>query len=110
MALIDDARSVLHLDGVTDEGTTGRLTMLLEHGQAYLQGLCGAALDYESDLEAHALLMGYVRYAYNDAVEMFRTNFYDDIFRMQLRVAIEQKEASDNADQPGETGGGTDAT
>ena len=52
--------------------------------------------------------MGYVRYAYNDAVEMFLTNFYDDIFRMQLRVAIEQKEASDNADQPGETSGGTD--
>lgn len=110
MALIDDARSVLHLDGVSDEGTVTRLNMLIDHGQAHLTGLCGAKLDYESDREAHALLMGYVRYAYNDAVEMFLTNFYDDIFRMQLRVAIEQKEASDNADQPGETGGGTDAT
>lgn len=110
MALIDDARSVLHLDGVSDEGTVTRLNMLIDHGQAYLTGLCGAKLDYESDREAHALLMAYVRYAYNDAVEMFLTNFYDDIFRMQLRVAIEQKEASDNADQPGETGGGTDTT
>lgn len=96
MALIDDARSVLHLDGVTDDGTTGRLTMLIEHGQAYLQGLCGAALDYEGDLEAHALLMGYVRYAYNDAVELFLSNFADDIFRKQIDVAI--KEMKDDAE------------
>lgn len=101
MALIDDARSVLHLDGVTDEGTVTRLNMLIDHGQAYLTGLCGAKLDYEKDLEAHALLMGYVRYAYNDAVELFLSNFADDIFRKQLDVAI--GEAKDDAEQPGTT-------
>lgn len=102
MALIDDARSVLHLDGVNDEGTVSRLSMLIDHGQAYLTGLCGAPLDYESDLEAHALLMGYVRYAYNDAVELFLTNFYDDIYRKQLEVAV-KKEAEANADESGAT-------
>lgn len=102
MALIDDARSVLHLDGVSDEGTVTRLNMLIDHGQAYLTGLCGAKLDYENDLEAHALLMGYVRYAYNDAVELFLSNFADDIFRKQLDVAI--KEAKADAEQPGTTG------
>ena len=110
MALIDDARSVLHLDGVTDEGTVTRLNMIIDHGQAYLTGLCGAKLDYENDREAHALLMAYVRYAYNDAVEMFLSNFHDDIFRKQLNVAIALREEEANADQPGETGGGTDAT
>lgn len=102
MALIDDARSVLHLDGVSDEGSVTRLNMLIDHGQAYLTGLCGAKLDYESDREAHALLMGYVRYAYNDAVELFLSNFEDDIFRKQLDVAI--KEAKADAEQPGTTG------
>ena len=102
MALVDDARSVLHLDGVTDEGTVTRLNMLIEHGQAYLTGLCGAPLDYESDREAHALLMGYVRYAYNDAVELFLSNFADDIFSKQLDVAI--KEAKADAEQSGTTG------
>lgn len=96
MALIDDVRSTLHLDGVTDEGTNARLLMLVEQGKAYLTGLCGAVLDFEKDLEAHALLMSYVRYAYNDAVELFLSNFHDDIFRKQLDVAIE-KEATANA-------------
>lgn len=96
MPLIDDVRSTLHLDGVTDEGTNTRLLMLVEQGKAYLTSLCGAALDFEKDLEAHALLMSYVRYAYNDAVELFLSNFHDDIFRKQLDVAIE-KEAATNA-------------
>lgn len=110
MALIDDARSVLHLDGVTDEGTVTRLNMIIDHGQAYLTGLCGAVLDYETDREAHALLMAYVRYAYNDAVEMFLENFHDDIFRKQIDVAIKKRKEAANADQSSETGGGTDAT
>lgn len=97
MALLDDVRSVLHLDGVDDEGTGKRLSMLLEQGQAYLNGLMGKALDFEQDLEAHALLMAYVRYGYNDASEMYLENFFDDIFRKQLKVAIEEMKT--DADQ-----------
>ena len=87
--LIDDARSALHLDGVDDAGTTQRLTMLLHQGQAYLNGLMGGVLDFEEDFEAHALLMAYVRYAYHDATELYLENFYDDVFRKQLKFATE---------------------
>lgn len=105
MPLIDDARTVLHLDGADDEGTVKRLTMLINHGQAYLTGLCAGALDFDDDMEAHALLMSYVRYAYNDAIELFLDNFADDIFRMQQKVAIaKMREAEQDADQPTATG------
>ena len=65
------------------------VSMLLHQGQAYLNGLMGGVLDFEEDFEAHALLMAYVRYAYHDATELYLENFYDDVFRKQLKFATE---------------------
>lgn len=86
MDALTAAKLMLHIDStVTDDDTIARLDMLIDHGKAYLNQLTGAELDYEQS-QYQALLLSYVRYAYNDAAEYFLENFADDILRVQLDV------------------------
>lgn len=69
---------------------------LMERGQAKINELAGAELDFETEGQARSLLFDYVRYAYNNAAEYFEENFQREILRLQLMVACaggEQNEA-----------------
>ena len=61
---------------------------IIGRGQAYLNGLAGAELDYETDGQPKALLLDYCRYVYNNASEYFEENFARELLRLQLQEGI----------------------
>jgi hypothetical protein len=61
---------------------------IINRGQAYLNDLTGAELDYETDGQPKALLLDYCRYVYNNASEYFEENFARELLRLQLQEGI----------------------
>jgi hypothetical protein len=61
---------------------------IIDRGQAYLNDLTGAELDYETDGPPKTLLLEYCRYVYNNASEYFEENFAREILRLQLQEGI----------------------
>lgn len=61
---------------------------IIDRGQAYLNDLTGAELDYETDGQPKALLLDYCRYVYNNASEYFEENYSKEILRLQLQEGI----------------------
>lgn len=70
------------------------LTSLITRGQAYLNNLAGADLDFNSGLPL-SLLLDYCRYVYNNASEYFEENFAGEILRLQIQVGVEQMSAEE---------------
>lgn len=82
----------------SDEATDQRIGGLMLQGMQYLDQRSGAALDYESTSSAQTLLMEYVRYARDNALEVFENNFLHLIIslREEARVnALSETEPSD---------------
>lgn len=69
-------------------GEDEKLKACLERGQAKLNGLTGTNLNYDSNIEARALLLDYCRYDYNNCSEYFEENFGREILRLQLKEAV----------------------
>ncbi len=61
---------------------------IINRGQAYLNDLTGAELDYETDGPPKALLLDYCRYTYNNASEYFEENYRRELLRLQLQVGV----------------------
>lgn len=71
-----------------DEDIDSKLEMLLAQSKAAITSLTGTVIDFETNQEAKELLFNRVRYAYNNALEYFETNFQKEILRLQLREAV----------------------
>ena len=71
-----------------DEDTN--LQEIIDQGEAYLNELTGAELDYTQKGLARSLLFDYCRYVYNNASEYFEENFAKEILRLQLMTGVEQ--------------------
>lgn len=63
---------------------------IIDQGEAYLNELSGAELDYTQKGLARSLLFDYCRYVYNNASEYFEENFAKEILRLQLMTGVEQ--------------------
>ena len=61
---------------------------IISRGQAYLNDLTGAELDFEADGPPKTLLLDYCRYVYNNASEYFEENYSKEILRLQLQEGI----------------------
>ena len=61
---------------------------IIDRGQAYLNDLTGAQLDYAPVGHPQSLLLDYCRYVYNNASEYFEENYREQILRLQLNVGI----------------------
>ena len=61
---------------------------IIDRGQAYLNDLTGAELDFETDGPPKTLLLDYCRYVYNNASEYFEENFARELLRLQLQEGI----------------------
>ena len=61
---------------------------IIDRGQAYLNDLTGAELDFEADGPPKTLLLDYFRYVYNNASEYFEENFAKELLRLQLQEGI----------------------
>ena len=58
-----------------DEATDAKVSGLIASGMAYLDGKLGEAGDYTADGMPRTLLMEYVRYARDSALDVFEGNY-----------------------------------
>lgn len=73
---------------ITWDDEDDSLLSMISRGKNYLQDITGTELDFEVEGQPKALLLDYCRYAYNNALEYFETNFSREILRLQLKEAI----------------------
>lgn len=67
----------------TDEDTDSRLSELISSGKAYLNDKLGDAGDYDAPGYPRTLLLEYVRYARDGALDVFENNYRSMILAMQ---------------------------
>ena len=75
------------------------LITLIKRAQANLEELVGLGLDFEKEGLAQALLINYVRYDYNNALEYFEENFRKEILRLQLQEAAKDRDRNDSGQE-----------
>lgn len=87
-SLLADVRNVLDVTW-EDEHTDNRLLIFLDAGAAYLDDKLGAAGDYLSPGYPRSLLFEYVRYARDEALDVFENNYLSLILAMQNGRKVE---------------------
>lgn len=83
---------------ITWDDEDGEVARLIAQGEAILEGLAGAELDFQSEGLPRSLLFDYVRYAYNNASEYLEENFAKQILRLQLMTGVAELEAEDETE------------
>lgn len=82
----------------TDEETDNRLTMLIAAGEAYIDSLLNQEDgDYTEAGFARTLLMEYVRYGRDGALDVFENNYRSMILAMQHERMVNAYDAAQNA-------------
>lgn len=80
--LLDDIKAILDVTW-QDPATDAKYTALILSGMAYLDGKYGAQADYTVPGEPRTLLVEYVRYARDSALDVFETNYLNRLLSMQ---------------------------
>nr|DAF59944.1 MAG TPA: Head Tail Connector Protein [Siphoviridae sp. ctGz830] len=75
-----------------DEDIDNKLKSLIEQSKQSIKNLMGADIDFTKNLEMKELLFNRVRYAYNNAIEYFESNFAHEILRLQLQEGVKKLE------------------
>lgn len=79
-----------------DQATDDKVRGLIASGTTYLDLKGGGVLDYEADGMPRTLLLEYVRYGYSSALDVFETNYMNQILTMRHERLVE-KYAAENA-------------
>lgn len=87
--LFEDVRNYCDITW-EDEGTDRKLLTLIGNGMAYLDGKRGEPADYTADGLPRQLLLDYVRYGRDNALEVFENNYCSAILAMQHEVTVER--------------------
>lgn len=82
----------------TDGATDRRIGGLILQGMQYLDQRSGAALDFEVTSSAQTLLMEYVRYARDNALEVFENNFLHLIISLREEARVNALQETEPAD------------
>lgn len=86
-----------------------RLERYLRQGDAMLERIAGAALDYAKDAEARGLLVDFCRYANAQASSQFAENYAQDLASLHARYTVNQYSAArEGGDGDGEAAGVSD--
>lgn len=85
--LLDDVKNCLNITW-TDESTDQKIGGLIASGMIYLNGKYGAEADYTEDGMPRTLLMEYVRYARDSALDVFENNYQALLLGMQNEKAV----------------------
>lgn len=80
--LLSDVKNYLDITW-EDEATDRKIGSLIASGMAYLDDKLGEAGDYSAAGYPRTLLMDYVRYARNSALDVFENNFQSMLLAMQ---------------------------
>lgn len=91
--LLDEVKDYLK---ITWEDEDTEVQRIIDRGQAYINELTGAELDFETEGLARSLFFDYCRYAYNNATEFFEENFGTAILRLQLITGVAAMESGDD--------------
>lgn len=85
--LLDDVKLYL---GITwnDEPTDRKISGFIASGMLYLNGKLGESADYTKDGMPRTLLMEYVRYLRDSALDVFENNYQTLILTMQNERAV----------------------
>lgn len=93
-ALLADVKNYLNITW-DDEATDAKIKGLIASAAAYLDGKLGGQPDYEADGMPRTLLMEYVRYARDSALDVFESNYLALILTAQNeRLVMQDAEAS----------------
>ncbi len=85
--LLADVKNHLNITW-DDDATDNKIRGLVAAASVYLDGKGGTALDYEADGLPRTLLMEYVRYARDEALDVFENNYTALILAMQNERAV----------------------
>lgn len=80
--LLADVKNQLNITW-DDQAEENKLCSLIAAASIYLDGKGGAVLDYGADGLPRTLLMEYVRYARDEALDVFENNYTAMILAMQ---------------------------
>lgn len=80
--LLSDVENYLNITW-SDEATDAKISGLIASGMMYLNSKLGAEADYTLDGFPRTLLMEYVRYARDSALDVFENNYQALILGMQ---------------------------
>ena len=80
--LLSDVENYLNITW-RDEATDAKIAGLIAAGMVYLNGKYGGEADYTADGNPRTLLMEYVRYARDSALDVFENNYQALILGMQ---------------------------
>ena len=83
-----------------DEATDIKINSLAEDGMFYIDEKLGDAGDYTTPGYPRMLLMEYVRYARDNAVDVFENNYITHILSMQNKKAVEKYVEETEPSQP----------
>ena len=86
-ALLADVKNNLNITW-EDQATDDKIRGLIASASVYLDAKGGEVLDYEADGMPRTLLMEYVRYARDEALDVFENNYRSMILDMQNGLAV----------------------
>lgn len=96
-ALLADVKNYLNITW-DDEATDEKVRGLIASATVYLDNKGGGTLDYESDGLPHTLMMEYVRYMRDEALDVFENNYTCMILAMQNERLVSNVENTEQAD------------
>ena len=88
-ALLADVKNYLNITW-DDVATDAKIFGLIASAAAYLDSKLGGQPDYEADGMPRTLLMEYVRYARDSALDVFETNYQALILTAQQEAMVMQ--------------------
>lgn len=86
--MLDEVKRALAITW-EDDDINLKLNDLIKQSQNAINELLGVEIDYTSNLAAKELMINRIRYAYNNALEYFETNFQKEILRLQLMIGVQ---------------------
>lgn len=86
-ALLADVKNYLNITW-NDQATEDKLRGLIASASMYIDSKCGAAQDYETDGFPRTILMEHVRYARDEALDVFENNYAHLILAMQTEKDV----------------------
>lgn len=89
VALLADVKNYLNITW-DDEATDAKINGLIASAAAYLDSKLGGQPDYEADGMPRTLLMEYVRYARDSALDVFESNYLALILTAQNESLVMQ--------------------
>lgn len=75
----------------TEEETENRLQTILEDAVLTLDYKLGADVDYSSGME-RSLLLNYCMYEWNNCINEFDDNYFNNIMQLRQKYEVEQNE------------------